>query len=101
MQSKSGYFRGIATIAVALHEKISAAFERRRIRGALSKLDDYMLKDMGIALREGRRMGLALPGLELAERLYREVVALGHGRSGTQALILAVERLAQSEPSDL
>jgi 3-hydroxyisobutyrate dehydrogenase len=62
---------------------------------------EHFVKDMGIALREGRRMGLALPGLELAERLYREVVALGHGRSGTQALILAVERLAQSEPSDL
>jgi len=62
---------------------------------------EHFLKDMGIALREGRRMGLALPGLELAERLYREVAALGHGRSGTQALILAVERLAQSGPSDL
>jgi 3-hydroxyisobutyrate dehydrogenase len=55
---------------------------------------EHFLKDMDIALREGRRMGLALPGLELAERLYREVAALGHGRSGTQALILAVERLA-------
>jgi 3-hydroxyisobutyrate dehydrogenase len=62
---------------------------------------EHFLKDMGIALREGRRMGLALPGLELAERLYREVAVLGHGRSGTQALILAVERLAQSGPSDL
>ncbi len=62
---------------------------------------EHFVKDMGIALREGRRMGLALPGLALAERLYREVVFLGHGRSGTQALILAVERLAQSEPSDL
>ena len=56
MQSKSGYFRGIATIAVALHEKISAAFERRRIRGALSKLDDYMLKDMGIARSDVERI---------------------------------------------
>jgi 3-hydroxyisobutyrate dehydrogenase len=62
---------------------------------------EHFLKDMGIALREARRMGLALPGLELAERLYREVEALGHGRSGTQALILAVERLAQIGPSAL
>ncbi len=62
---------------------------------------EHFLKDMDIALREGRRMGLALPGLELAERLYREVAALGHGRSGTQALILALERLAQSGASDL
>jgi 3-hydroxyisobutyrate dehydrogenase len=51
---------------------------------------------MGIALREGRRMGLALPGLELAERLYREVALQGHARSGTQALIIALERLATS-----
>ncbi len=29
--------------------KITAAIERRRIRGVLSKLDDYMLKDMGIS----------------------------------------------------
>ncbi len=62
---------------------------------------EHFLKDMGIALRESKRMGLALPGLALAERLYREVAALGHGRSGTQALILALERLAQSGPSDL
>ena len=39
---------------------------------------------------------LVLPGLELAARLYREVVALGHGRSGTQALILALERLGKA-----
>ena len=40
-------------------------------------------------------MGLALPGLALAERLYRELVAHGHARSGTQALILALEKLAR------
>ena len=61
---------------------------------------EHFIKDMGIALREGKRMGLALPGLELAERLYREVAALGHGRSGTQALILALERLAKRPLSD-
>jgi 3-hydroxyisobutyrate dehydrogenase len=57
---------------------------------------EHFLKDMGIALREGARMGLTLPGLALAERLYREVAALGHARSGTQALIVALERLAAS-----
>jgi len=62
---------------------------------------EHFLKDMDIALREGKRMGLALPGLQLAERLYREIAALGHGRSGAQALILALERLAQSGSSDL
>ena len=62
---------------------------------------EHFVKDMGIALREAKRMGLALPGLALAERLYRELVTLGHGRSGTQALVLALERLGQSGESDL
>lgn len=51
---------------------------------------------MEIALAEGERMGLALPWLALAARLYREVAALGHARSGTQALVLALERLARA-----
>jgi uncharacterized protein YjiS (DUF1127 family) len=42
LQTKSSFFR----IAVA---KITAAIERRRIRAALGRLDNYMLKDLGIA----------------------------------------------------
>ena len=49
---------------------------------------EHFLKDMGIALEESRRMGLALPGLALAEQLYREVAAQGMERTGTQSLIL-------------
>jgi 3-hydroxyisobutyrate dehydrogenase len=49
---------------------------------------DHFLKDMGIALQEAERMNLDLPGLALAQRLYRELAALGQGRSGTQALFL-------------
>jgi uncharacterized protein YjiS (DUF1127 family) len=56
LQSKSGFFRAIATIAIALRKKISAAIERRRIRGALYRLDDYMLKDMGIARSDIERI---------------------------------------------
>jgi 3-hydroxyisobutyrate dehydrogenase len=55
---------------------------------------EHFLKDMGIALAEARRMKLALPGLALAEQLYRAVEAHGHGRSGTQALMVALERLS-------
>lgn len=55
---------------------------------------EHFLKDMGIALAESRRMGLALPGLALAEQLYRAVAAQGHGRSGTQALMLALAHLS-------
>ena len=56
LQSKSVFFRVIAIIVVALREKIAAAIERRKIRGALGKMDDYMLKDMGIARSDIERI---------------------------------------------
>jgi 3-hydroxyisobutyrate dehydrogenase len=55
---------------------------------------EHFLKDMRIALDESRRMGLALPGLALAEQLYRAVQAQGHGRDGTHALMLALAQLS-------
>jgi 3-hydroxyisobutyrate dehydrogenase len=54
---------------------------------------EHFIKDLGIALEESRRMGLQTPGLELAERLYKELAAQGHARSGTQALILALGKM--------
>jgi uncharacterized protein YjiS (DUF1127 family) len=50
------FFRGIATIAVAMRDKIAAAIERRRTRAALGKLDDYMLKDIGITRADIERI---------------------------------------------
>jgi 3-hydroxyisobutyrate dehydrogenase len=58
---------------------------------------EHFLKDMGIALAESRRMKLALPGLALAEQLYRSVEAAGLGRKGTQSLLLALARLSSVE----
>jgi 3-hydroxyisobutyrate dehydrogenase len=55
---------------------------------------EHFIKDMGIALREAERMNLALPGLALAKQLYESVRALGFGRKGTQALMLALESLS-------
>jgi 3-hydroxyisobutyrate dehydrogenase len=55
---------------------------------------EHFLKDMGIALAEARRMHLCLPGLALAEQLYRAVEAQGHGRDGTHALVLALAKLS-------
>lgn len=55
---------------------------------------EHFIKDMGIALAEARRMKLELPGLELAERLYKELAAEGHARSGTQALVLALAKMS-------
>jgi 3-hydroxyisobutyrate dehydrogenase len=55
---------------------------------------DHFVKDMGIALEEARRMRIALPGLALVHQLYVAVQANGRGRSGTQALMLALEQMA-------
>ena len=54
---------------------------------------DHFVKDMGIALGESRRMGIELPGLSLVKSLYERVSRLGHGKRGTQALLLALEDL--------
>lgn len=58
---------------------------------------EHYIKDLCIALEESRRMNLQLPGLELAERLYTKLQRLGHGRSGTHALLLALEEMSGLE----
>ena len=55
---------------------------------------EHFVKDMGIALDEAARMNLTLPGLTLVHGLYQRVQALGHSRSGTHALMLALEELS-------
>ncbi|RST75319.1 NAD(P)-dependent oxidoreductase [Siminovitchia acidinfaciens] len=47
----------------------------------------HFIKDMGIALDEAKRMELELPGLELAERMYKTLAKKGEENSGTQALV--------------
>jgi len=58
---------------------------------------EHFIKDMGIALAESKRMNLSLPGLALAEQLYVALKAQGHGRKGTQSLILALAKLSHIE----
>lgn len=55
---------------------------------------EHLIKDLGIALAESRRMGLVLPGLALAEQLYLATAAAGWEKNGTQALLLALARLS-------
>src|SRR5690554_1772558 len=54
---------------------------------------DHFIKDMGIALEEAEQMGLSLPGLALVKQLYIALQGAGNGKLGTQALVLALERL--------
>jgi len=56
---------------------------------------EHFIKDMGIALEDSKRMGLVLPGLTLVHQLYQTVQTLGHGWSGTHALMLALEDLSR------
>ena len=55
---------------------------------------EHFIKDMGIALAEAEKMNLCLPGLGLAKQLYEGVRANGYGRKGTQALLLALEKIS-------
>ena len=49
---------------------------------------EHFVKDLGIALAEAADLGLDLPGLTGAARLYRLLESRGLGRKGTQALLL-------------
>jgi len=55
---------------------------------------EHFIKDMGIALEEAKKMNLSLPGLSLVQQLYIATKAQGHGRKGTQALLLALEKIS-------
>ena len=48
---------------------------------------DWMRKDLGLTLDEGRALGAALPVTALIDQFYAEVQALGGGRQDTSALV--------------
>lgn len=55
---------------------------------------EHFVKDLGLALNECEKMGITLPGLQLAHKLYKQLMdELNHGRSGSQALIKVLEHL--------
>lgn len=62
---------------------------------------EHFIKDIGIALEEAAAAGLSLPGLALVHQLYLAVKAQGHGRAGTQALMLALRSLNRGNGSML
>jgi len=57
----------------------------------------HFLKDLELCVAECRRMKLVLPGLGLAEQLYRLMAANGRDQDGTQALILALAAISGRE----
>ncbi|KAL5974304.1 hypothetical protein ACLOJK_030968 [Asimina triloba] len=58
---------------------------------------NHFVKDLGICLMECQRVGVSLPGLALAHQLYASLKAHGEGDLGTQALILTLERLNNTQ----
>jgi 3-hydroxyisobutyrate dehydrogenase-like beta-hydroxyacid dehydrogenase len=58
---------------------------------------DWMRKDLGFALDEGRRNGASLPMTALVDQLYAEVQALGGGRWDTSSLIQRLVALREKK----
>jgi len=58
---------------------------------------EHFIKDLNIALAESKRMGIKLPGLELATKLYERTAELGASRSATTALMLALEDMNKQQ----
>ena len=54
---------------------------------------DHIVKDLSIAIEEAEKLGLQLPGLNNAKKVYEFLQTMDHGNSGTQALILAMAKL--------
>jgi 3-hydroxyisobutyrate dehydrogenase len=54
---------------------------------------NHIVKDLGIAIEESTAMGLELPGLAYAKKVYEYLQSMNRGDSGTQALILAIAKL--------
>lgn len=53
---------------------------------------DWMRKDLGLAMDEGRGLGISLPITALVNQFYAEVQALGAGRQDTSALVRRLPR---------
>jgi 3-hydroxyisobutyrate dehydrogenase len=58
---------------------------------------EHFLKDIRIALKEAKEMGIRLPGLQLAEELYEHLVQMGGAKLGTQALYKVLEDMASGK----
>lgn len=48
---------------------------------------DWMRKDLGLALDEGRGLGLSFPVAALIDQLYADIQAMGGGRQDTSAIL--------------
>jgi 3-hydroxyisobutyrate dehydrogenase len=57
----------------------------------------HQRKDLRLALEAAEKLGLPLPGTGLVQQLFSALEAEGLGEEGTQALVKALEKLADTE----
>lgn len=86
------------TLVAAISQGAAGCWSLDNLAPRINKQDftpgfmvDHFIKDLGIALNEAQAMNINLPGLALAEKLYKKVHKMGLGKNGTQALLLALE----------
>jgi 3-hydroxyisobutyrate dehydrogenase len=53
---------------------------------------DWMRKDLGLALEEGRAMGATLPLTALVDQFYAEIQKMGGSRQDTSALVRRIPK---------
>jgi 3-hydroxyisobutyrate dehydrogenase len=53
---------------------------------------DWMRKDLGLAMDEGRGLGVSLPVTALVDQFYADVQAMGGGRQDTSAIVRRLPR---------
>lgn len=53
---------------------------------------DWMRKDLGLAIEEGRGLGVSLPVTALIDQFYADLQAIGAGREDTSAIIKRLPR---------
>ncbi|MEY2942277.1 MAG: hypothetical protein RLY97_291 [Pseudomonadota bacterium] len=53
---------------------------------------DWMRKDLGLALEEGRGLGVSIPIAGLVDQFYADVQAIGGGKQDTSALVRRLPR---------
>ena len=57
----------------------------------------HQLKDLRLAVEAAEKLTVPLPGTAVAQQLFSTLAAEGLGDEGTQALVKALERLADVE----
>eukprot|EP00249_Psilotum_nudum_P021285 c28051_g1_i2 orf=509-1435(-) len=86
----------------AAGSKVMDSFGPRILRSDLSPggFAEYMVKDLGLALKEAQAMGASFPGLALSQQMYLSLVAHGDGRLGAQSVLSLYHLKDLSVPAD-